>query len=153
MTSAGDPANPPASISSDDPLADPPNLVIDEDRCRLLLGSARVVRVAFVDDDLPQLVVMNHHLDGDDVLLRTSDDSRLVALTGGGRAVPAVIEVDSVSNVGRFGWSVIASGSLARDDSSADRLPASWRSGVLDVVLRLSLDRLSGLQVGLDDAR
>lgn len=66
--------------------------------------------------------------------------------------MPAVIEVDSVSNVGRFGWSVIASGSLTRDDSAADHLPASWRSGVLDVVLRLSLDRLSGLQVGLDDA-
>lgn len=149
MTSEGDSANTPAP-SSDDSLVASPNLVIDEDRCRILLGSVRVARVAFVDDDLPQLVVVNHHPVGAHVLLRTSDDSRLAALTEGGRAVPAVLEVDSVDSVGRTGWSVMATGSVTRDDSPADLLPASWRSGILDLVLRLSVDRMSGMQVGSD---
>lgn len=122
--------------------------VIVPEHCRSLLASVRVARVAFVDDGLPRLVVMNHRTDGDDVLLRTDQDARLVALTSGGRSVPVALEVDSVSAAGRSGWSVIATGTLARDDSaSSEHLPLPWRSGATDVVLRLSIEDITGLQV------
>lgn len=122
---------------------------IDEDRCHLLLRSTRVARLAFVDGDLPHVVVLNHLPDGDDVLLRTDAGTRLASSTAGGRELPVVLEVDSFSAADRSGWSVLAEGSLTRDDGAADgRLPDSWRSGPLDVVLRLRVARLSGRRVG-----
>lgn len=127
------------------------NLHVYEDQCHLLLGAVPVARIAFVDDGLPQIVVMNHRRDGDDVLLRTSEDTRLAALTRDGRALAVALEVDKVSAAGQFGWSVIASGSLARDDGVATgRLPQPWRGGTFPVGLRLRIEQISGLQVGSD---
>jgi hypothetical protein len=103
-----------------------------------------------VDNDLPQLVVMNYALDGDSVLLQTSDDTRLAARTAGpGSAVRIQLEVDSASATAEFGWSVIASGSLARDgDVGSHDLPTPWRQGATGVALRLTIDELTGRRVG-----
>jgi uncharacterized protein len=121
---------------------------IDRRRCRVLLGAARVARLAFVDEGRPRLVVMNHHPIGDDILLRTSEDSRLAALTALGHGVPVVLEVDSVSAMEHVGWSVVAEGDLRRDDRVASgTLPRSWRAGSLDVVLRMRVDHLTGRYV------
>ncbi|KQX66273.1 hypothetical protein ASD06_07945 [Angustibacter sp. Root456] len=121
---------------------------MDAEHCRYLLASVRVARVAFVDGGRPRIVVMNHRTDGDDVLLRTDVDARLAALTEGGASVPVELEVDSVSSAGRSGWSVIASGSLERDDDAPEsHLPLPWRSGATDVVLRLRVEQIRGLQV------
>jgi nitroimidazol reductase NimA-like FMN-containing flavoprotein (pyridoxamine 5'-phosphate oxidase superfamily) len=125
---------------------------MDAEHCRYLLASVRVARVAFVDGGRPRIVVMNHRADGDDVLLRTDVDARLAALTEGGASVPVELEVDSVSSAGRSGWSVIASGSLVRDeDAPESHLPLPWRSGATDVVLRLHVEHIRGLQVAKSD--
>jgi hypothetical protein len=127
------------------------DVVLGAVHSRELLGSVRVARVAFIDEGRPQLVVMNHLPDGDDVLLQTSEDTRLAALTRGG-TVAAVLEVDSVSSSGRAGWSVIAAGSLARDSSSAmATMPVPWRSDAVGVLLRLSVEDITGRQVGPAD--
>lgn len=120
-----------------------------DERCRQLLNATRICRIAFVDDGLPQLVVLNHLTDGLDVLVRTSAESRLAGLTSRGRGIPVALEVDSASSAGREGWSVIASGTLTRDprDQAHERLPEPWRQGTLDVVLRLSPQHISGVQV------
>ncbi len=123
------------------------DIVVSAASCRQLLASSRVARVAFVDDGLPQLVVMNYLLDGDGILLQTSADTRLAARTSQ-REIPVLLEVDSVSSSGRFGWSVIAAGSLAQDVSApAARLPVPWRVGATGVALRLTIRCLSGRQV------
>ena len=128
------------------------DVAMDAEHCRYLLASVRVARVAFVDDGRPRIVVMNHRADGDDVLLRTDADARLAALTQGGAAVPVELEVDSVSSAGRSGWSVIASGSLMRDDTAPEsHLPLPWRSRATDVVLRLKVEQIRGLQVAKSD--
>jgi hypothetical protein len=128
------------------------DVAMDAEHCRYLLASVRVARVAFVDDGRPRIVVMNHRTDGDDVLLRTDVEARLAALTDGGRSVPVELEVDSVSSAGRSGWSVIASGSVARDEHAPEsHLPLPWRSRATDVVLRLRVERIQGLQVAKSD--
>ncbi|MGN6610166.1 MAG: pyridoxamine 5'-phosphate oxidase family protein [Angustibacter sp.] len=128
------------------------DVAMDAEHCRYLLASVRVARVAFVDDGRPRIVVMNHRADGDDVLLRTDAAARLAALTEGGAQVPVELEVDSVSSAGRSGWSVIASGSLVRDDDAPEsHLPLPWRSGATDVVLRLKVEQIRGLQVAKAD--
>jgi uncharacterized protein len=144
MTDASHDPGPRATSQSDVPM--------DAEHCRYLLASVRVARVAFVDEGLPRIVVMNHRADGDDVLLRTGVDARLAELTDGGGAVPVALEVDSVSSAGRSGWSVIASGQLARDDDApASHLPLPWRSGAADVVLRMHVEQITGLQVSKSD--
>ena len=127
--------------------AEQTDLVMSVQNCRQLLASGRVARVAFVDVGRPQLVVMNYLLVGEDLLLQTSADTRLAAQTSGG-SVHALLEIDSSSATGRFGWSVIASGTLSRDDSfrPQDR-PAPWRQGATGVVLRLTIDELTGRRV------
>ncbi len=146
MTVPSEPHDRPARTPSESDVA------MDAEHCRYLLASVRVARIAFVDDGLPRIVVMNHRADGDDVLLRTDAGARLAALTEGDRSVPVALEVDSVSSAGRSGWSVIATGHLARDDSApAAHLPLPWRSGATDVVLRMSVDEVHGLQVSKSD--
>jgi hypothetical protein len=130
------------------PTATPTDSVMTAENCRQLLTSGRVARTAFVDDDgRPGLVVMNYMLPGQHVLLQTSADTRLALQTSGG-PIDALLEVDSSSAAGRFGWSVIVTGSLSRDDSVAphDR-PAPWRRGATGVALRLTVEELTGRRV------
>jgi Pyridoxamine 5'-phosphate oxidase len=125
------------------------DVTLATDHCRQLLASVRVSRVAFIDEGLPQLVVMNHLPDGHDVLFQTGENTRLAELTRDGRTLAAVVEVDSVSTSGRTGWSVIGSGSLARDTSSSiATVPVPWRPGATGVFLRLSISSLAGREVG-----
>jgi hypothetical protein len=91
--------------------------------------------------------VMNYLLDGEDLLLQTSADTRLAVQTSEG-SIHALLEVDSSSAAGRFGWSVIATGTLSRDGSARPHdLPAPWRQGATGVVLRLTIDELTGRRV------
>jgi hypothetical protein len=152
--SASDSASDTASDSASDRASDGSeeeglDVALATEHCRVLLASVRVARVAFVDDGLPQLVIMNHLADGDDVLVQTSEDTRLAVLTRDGTAVPAVLEVDSVFASGRTGWSVVASGTLARDTGSAiARMPIPWRTQAVGVLLRLTVTSLTGRHVG-----
>ena len=142
----------PQNLDRDPRVGSESDVPMDAEHCRYLLASVRVARVAFVDDGRPRIVVMNHRSDGDDVLLRTDAAARLAVLTDEGRSVAVALEVDSVSSAGRSGWSVIATGELARDDDApASHLPQPWRSGATDVVLRLRVEQIHGLQVTRSD--
>lgn len=125
---------------------------MEAERCWHLLASVRVSRVAFIDGGRPRIVVMNHRVDGADVLLRTDADARLAGLTASAHAVPVALEVDSVSSAGRSGWSVIATGQVVHDEGPPDsHLPQPWRSGATDVVLRMRVEEIHGLQVNKSD--
>jgi uncharacterized protein len=127
------------------------DFVIAAEHCWSLLGSTRVARVAFVDEGRPQLIVLNHVPQDHDVVFQTDDGSRLASLTVGGATLPVSIEVDSASAVGHSGWSVVASGTLARTTATGiDRLPTPWRPEAVGVLLRLTIDQISGRHVGAD---
>jgi uncharacterized protein len=91
-------------------------------------------------------------VDGDDILFRTREDSRLARLTLTGE-VPAAFEVDTAFPVEHSGWSVIASGSLLRESHPARWARArskisTWAAGERDVVLRLEVHELTGRRIG-----
>jgi hypothetical protein len=118
-------------------------------RCRQLLGATRVSRVAFVDGGLPQIVVLNHAVDGDDVVFQTSDQTRLARLTDSGTEIAATIETDSATPAMHAGWSIVASGQLCRTTEAAlGAHPSPWRSGAVGVLLRLRVDQIHGQVVG-----
>jgi len=124
---------------------------LDAERCRHLLAGVRFGRVAVVDGGRPAIVVLNHAVDGDDVLFRVGEDSRLARLTHDGE-VPAVFEVDTAYPVEHSGWSVIATGSLLRESHPARWARArtkimTWAKGEREVVLRLQVDGLTGRRI------
>jgi hypothetical protein len=117
--------------------------------CRNLLASTRVCRLAFVAEGRPQIVVLNHAVDGADVVFQTSPETRLAGLTADGSAVPVTIEVDSASGAMHSGWSIVASGRLSRT-TAADvaRQPSPWRNDAVGVLLRMTVEQIHGQVVG-----
>ena len=88
-----------------------------------LMESIPFGRLAVVHDQEPVVVVINHVVDGADLVFHTRRDTVLGALTApggdaqgapGGDVVRAVFEVDSGSSARRAGWSVIAKGRLSQ---------------------------------------
>jgi nitroimidazol reductase NimA-like FMN-containing flavoprotein (pyridoxamine 5'-phosphate oxidase superfamily) len=123
------------------------------DQCRNLLGAVQFGRLATVDRGRPLMLVLNHAVIDGNVYVRTREDARLALLTGGGVVLHAVFEVDSSFPVGQSGWSVMATGHLAREQDEAragqvrSKLTA-WAHGERDAVLRLEVHELTGRQVG-----
>jgi nitroimidazol reductase NimA-like FMN-containing flavoprotein (pyridoxamine 5'-phosphate oxidase superfamily) len=126
---------------------------LDAEACRRLLAATVFGCLAVVDEDKPVIIVLNHLLDGHDIIFRTTQDALLSRLTDDDRAVHAAFEVDSAFPVGRSGSSVIATGVLARE-KDAKRLAAArarisaWADGERDTVLRLTVEHLTGRHVG-----
>jgi Pyridoxamine 5'-phosphate oxidase len=138
-----------SSTSSVDVEDEGIDVALTPEHCRQLIGAVRVARLGFIDEGLPQMVVLNHLPQGEDVLFQTGEDTRLGALTRDGGEVAAVFEVDSVSASGRTGWSVIGSGLMARDLTHAvATMPVPWRPKATGVLLRLKVTSLTGRQVG-----
>lgn len=118
-------------------------------RCWQLLAATRVSRVAFIESDRPRIVVLNHVVDGSDILFQTSEATTLARLTANGSAVRATVETDSASGAMHSGWSIVATGRLARiTPDEADRLPTPWRRDAVGVLLRLTVEEIHGQLVG-----
>lgn len=126
--------------------------LLDAAACARLLAATTFGRLAVVEDGKPVIVVLNHVIEGRDVLFRTGEAALIARLTDG-RAVAAVYEVDSAFPAGEAGWSVIAGGQLGRESDPAaaaaavDRIRA-WAHGDREVVLRLRVEELTGRRVG-----
>ena len=127
--------------------------VLTAEQCRHLLGAVDVGRLAVVAAGRPRMLVLNHLVSDGRVYLRTREDALLAGLTRDGVVVHAVFEVDSSFAVGRSGWSVMATGLLAReqDEQVAGRVRehlTAWANGEREAVLRLDVTELTGRQVG-----
>jgi nitroimidazol reductase NimA-like FMN-containing flavoprotein (pyridoxamine 5'-phosphate oxidase superfamily) len=121
---------------------------IAPERCRQLLAATRVARLAFVDDGQPRLVVLNHAVDGEDVVFQTSEDTTVARLVGNEGSIPAVVETDSAWSTEQAGWSIVASGRLSRTSAEElGRMPHPWRPEAVGVLLRLSVEEIHGLAV------
>jgi len=125
---------------------------IDRDGCVRLLAAVDVGRLALVVEGRPRIVVLNYLLHDGEVLFRTRPDALIARLTDG-EAVAAEFEVDSAFPVAQAGWSVIATGTLAREEDAALQAVArtgirAWAQGERDLVLRLAITDLTGRRVG-----
>lgn len=105
--------------------------------CLQLLGSSPGGRVAYSSDEGPVVLPVNHVMDGEDILFRTSPHTEL------GRAMRSghvAFEVDEFDEVSRTGWSVLVRGDAEYDDSDVllpeDR-PGPWAAGTRNLVVRI----------------
>ena len=89
--------------------------------CLHRLGTARVGRVAFVHDGEPVILPVNHGLDGEAVVFRSSPGSKLAAAED---ELPVAFEVDGFDVDRQTGWSVVVRGTATRvtDPTVIDRL-------------------------------
>ncbi|HET9499494.1 MAG TPA: pyridoxamine 5'-phosphate oxidase family protein [Marmoricola sp.] len=125
---------------------------ITEDKCRELLHAGVVGRLAFVVAGRPHVVVVNHTVVGDAVVVRTAPYS---VLGRSGPGAHAAFEVDHLDYEDHTGWSVVAHGVLEHVDEVAELAdatdfwdPRPWAGGSRLLYLRLPWRELTGRRLG-----
>ena len=100
--------------------------VLTEEVCRFLLTTEEVGRVAFLDaDDYPVVLPVNYVVDGDFVVFRTDQGTKL-------REMPlrrVAFEVDHLAPANRSGWSVLVQGHGEEVTNAIDPTHAQLRDG------------------------
>lgn len=81
--------------------------ILDRAECLRLLASEVVGRVAVVDGDRPVVLPVNYAMDGDDVVFRTAEGTKLDAAV---RGATVSFEIDHADRIYQTGWSVLVSG-------------------------------------------
>jgi nitroimidazol reductase NimA-like FMN-containing flavoprotein (pyridoxamine 5'-phosphate oxidase superfamily) len=127
-------------------------VTLSEDRCRDLLGTTTVGRIAFVDDDGQQLVPVNFaYLDGA-IYFRTLADGFLSVLVG--RDTGVAFGIDHHDDMYRGGWNVTVKGTAERvdDQGTIDKVLAHprllpWAGGTRPLVMRVTVDSIAGRKV------
>lgn len=119
------------------------------DQCRQLLETVSVGRVVFTDRGLPAILPIGYVVDGDSVVVRTSEGSRLARA-----ADDAVLtfEADVIHPVGRTGWSVVVTGHayLETDPAEQERISdvlQPWVPGIKDAFIRIPLTMVTGRRI------
>lgn len=105
--------------------------------CYELLAARQVGRVAFVVDDTPVVLPVNHAVDGEDIVFRTSPRTELGRRMIHGRVA---FEVDDFDEFNQTGWSVLLQGSVEYDDSAGpwpEDEAQPWAEGVRNLVVRI----------------
>lgn len=125
--------------------------IIDPDECRRLLAGDVVGRLAIVDGGSPAVFPVNYALDGDAIVFRTAEGTKL---SQGPRNTVA-FEVDEFDREAHTGWSVVVVGRLEEvtdfDAETLDRvthLPVQpWSRGDTSHWMRLVPSRVSGRRI------
>ncbi len=81
------------------------------------MAGARVGRLAFVSQGDPVILPVNHGLDGESVVFRTANGSKLLASDS---ELPVAFEVDGYDADRRSGWSVMIRGVAVTVTDPAD---------------------------------
>jgi uncharacterized protein len=91
------------------------------DTCLELLASVHLGRIGFHADGELVILPVNHAMDGQDVVFRTSGGSKLAAA---GEQGLVAFEVDAYNEETRAGWSVLVTGRAAvvYEDAEIERL-------------------------------
>jgi len=120
-----------------------------------LLSTVSFGRVAYTQRSLPTVRTVNHLMDGEAIIIRTSEWSELVSVVIDGAVV--AYQADSIDPDRHLGWSVVARGP-ARGVSDADEAArymarlASWAAGQRDFVIRIEPAFVSGIRLVTADA-
>jgi nitroimidazol reductase NimA-like FMN-containing flavoprotein (pyridoxamine 5'-phosphate oxidase superfamily) len=83
---------------------------IGPDGCAALLAQNHFGRVAVNDDDGPIVLPVNYVLDGDGIVFRSAEGTKVHAAL---HEAPASFEIDAIDERTRTGWSVVVRGHLA----------------------------------------
>jgi len=124
---------------------------LDAVTCRSLLASASLGRIAVTVDALPVILPVNYALDGDTIVIRTVQGTKLDAAT---RHQVAAFEVDDVNPETGGAWSVLVRGMTSEITDRAElaalgRLGLeAWGTGAAaDHFVRVDLSIVTGRRV------
>ena len=124
--------------------------VLDHAECLRLLSTAVIGRLGLSSGALPLILPVNFVLDGDRILVRTSEGTKLDRALA--KAVVA-FEADDIDPLRHTGWSVAVTGVATvvtdpDDLARVRRLPlAHWAHGPGENVVALSLELVSGRRI------
>jgi len=126
--------------------------VISAAECLQLLATEEVGRLGVIVDGRPDIFPVNYTVDGDGILFRTADGSKLEGALHG----PVVFEVDQLSRESRTGWSVVVHGTAATytrfdtPDRRETRQP--WLDTIKPHLIRLAPTRITGRRIQISRA-
>ncbi len=133
-----------------------PGEELTRERCLELLGREEVGRLAVVVGGRPDIMPVNYLLDGEGVVIRTAEGTKLRAASG----APVAFEIDGLDRYRRIGWSVVVHG-IAHEvttlgwEELAARLEAlpidSWAGGDKPYIIRIAPISITGRRVGPAD--
>ncbi|WP_159850738.1 pyridoxamine 5'-phosphate oxidase family protein [Nocardia sp. CY41] len=136
--------------TGDDALRD----VVDLDRAEALrlLASAPLGRVVYTRNALPAIRPVNHLVDGGLIVVRTRLTSRFTSAVRGNSPVVVTYAADDIDPVRRVGWSVSVTGLAHTVTDSVriaryERLLQPWVEGVMDSVITIEPDIVSGIRL------
>jgi nitroimidazol reductase NimA-like FMN-containing flavoprotein (pyridoxamine 5'-phosphate oxidase superfamily) len=114
--------------------------------CLTHLRSARMGRLAFFSDGYPIILPVNHGMDGDSIVFRTSIGSKFAAAQN---EMPVAYEIDAIDADRRAGWSVLVRGDARTVDDPAevDRLNRLGIWPFADAVERTHWVRISAHEI------
>lgn len=129
---------------------------LEPSQCWALLRTQTVGRLAFLSDDVVQLLPVNFVVDGGSIVFRTAAGSKLDAAS---RRVDATFEADGVSDDGDLAWSVVLRGGLTpivalHEVLDTFSLPLHpWEASDKNSFVRLHARAISGRRFPIVDAR
>jgi nitroimidazol reductase NimA-like FMN-containing flavoprotein (pyridoxamine 5'-phosphate oxidase superfamily) len=115
-----------------------------------LLGTISFGRVVYTHRSLPAIRPVNHLMDGETIIIRTSEWSELVSAVIDGAVI--AYEADNIDLDRHVGWSVVARGPAraVSDVDEADRYRErliSWAAGQRDFVIRIEPVFVTGMRL------
>ncbi len=122
--------------------------------CLSLLADGLIGRVVFTDHALPTVQPINYLLDGEEIIFRTANGSKLAAAT---RNAVVAFQLDEFDTVTRSGWSVLGVGEAyevldpARLADLADLQTDPWVRGHDVHTLSIPLTIISGRRLTADE--
>jgi nitroimidazol reductase NimA-like FMN-containing flavoprotein (pyridoxamine 5'-phosphate oxidase superfamily) len=133
------------------PLRDRNGLVVlDQQECLRLLASVPIARVALAINAIPVVFPVNFVLDGDEIIIRSAEGTKLDAALG---CAVVAVEADEYDPVDHSGWSVVVKGRAREltDQKEVQRAAAlplrPWGAGGAHHYLAVSTELVSGRRV------
>jgi nitroimidazol reductase NimA-like FMN-containing flavoprotein (pyridoxamine 5'-phosphate oxidase superfamily) len=123
--------------------------ILDRDQCVALLERSSLARIAVVISGQPLVFPVNFTLDGDAVVFRSDEGTKLHAARNG----PVAFECDGVDGRYHTGWSVLGTGEAEEVVNEAElarlaRLPLGpWCPGPKSTWLRIRPRALTGRRI------
>lgn len=116
-----------------------------------LLGSVPLGRLVFTHHALPAIRPVNHLVEGESVIVRTTADAAITSAAHRNGVVVAY-EADAIDAARQLGWSVIIVGTarLLADEDAAERYRTRlhpWLAGQRDEVITISADVVTGYRM------
>ena len=124
--------------------------VLSTEECLALAATMPIGRIVFTDQALPAVQPVNFIIDDGNVIIRTTQGSKLAAAT---RNAIVAFEIDEVDPRFRAGWSVTMVGraQAVRDPDETARLTRlplhTWAPGTRDRFIRIRPQHINGRRI------